>query len=76
MQRSITWISSYTFYQVVADSYTDENRRIILAGEAAHLFAPFGARGLNSGVPDATVGVHGIANALQAETIEEARCSH
>ena len=58
--EQITWISTYTFYQVVADSFTDENRRIILAGEAAHLFAPFGARGLNSGVPDAIVGVQGI----------------
>ena len=56
--------------------YTDENRRIILAGEAAHLFAPFGARGLNSGVPDAIVGVQGIVAALKAETVEEARCSH
>jgi 3-(3-hydroxy-phenyl)propionate hydroxylase len=69
----ISWISTYTFYQVVAESYTDENRRIILAGEAAHLFAPFGARGLNSGVPDAIVGVQGIASALKSETIEEAR---
>ena len=69
----ITWISSYTFYQVVADKFTDENRRVILAGEAAHLFAPFGARGLNSGVPDATIAVQGIAKALKAETVEEAR---
>lgn len=69
----ITWISTYTFYQVVAETYTDKNRRIILAGEAAHLFAPFGARGLNSGVPDAIVGVQGIASALKAETVEEAR---
>ncbi|MEH6949437.1 FAD-dependent monooxygenase [Bacillus sp. JJ634] len=71
----ITWISTYTFYQVVAESYTDEHRRVILAGEAAHLFAPFGARGLNSGVPDAIVGVQGIAAALKAETVEEARAA-
>lgn len=68
----ITWISSYTFYQVVAETYTDENRRVILAGEAAHLFAPFGARGLNSGVPDATVAAEGIAKALKATSSEEA----
>ncbi|HWK23142.1 MAG TPA: FAD-dependent monooxygenase [Ureibacillus sp.] len=71
----ITWISTYTFYQVVAESYTDEHRRIILAGEAAHLFAPFGARGLNSGVPDAIIGIQGIANALKAETTEEANAA-
>ncbi|RHW37551.1 monooxygenase [Lysinibacillus yapensis] len=69
----ITWISTYTFYQVVADKYTDENNRVILAGEAAHLFAPFGARGLNSGVPDATVAVDGIAKALKVESDPEQR---
>ena len=69
----ITWVSTYTFYQVVAQSYTDKYRRVILAGEAAHLFAPFGARGLNSGVPDAIIGVQGIAKALKTESIEEAR---
>jgi len=49
----VTWISTYQFLQVVADRFTDDHRRVLLAGEAAHLFAPFGARGLNSGVPDA-----------------------
>lgn len=73
--ENITWISSYTFYQVVADQFTDGNKRIILAGEAAHLFAPFGARGLNSGVPDAIVSINGIAKALQASTLEEAQAA-
>lgn len=69
----ITWISTYTFYQVVAERYTDEHHRIILAGEAAHLFAPFGARGLNSGIADAIVGVRGIATALRSESRDQAR---
>ncbi|RUS45729.1 FAD-dependent monooxygenase [Cohnella sp. AR92] len=63
----ITWVSTYQFYQVVARSFTDANRRVLLAGEAAHLFAPFGARGLNSGVPDAILVVRGIVQALGAE---------
>ncbi|MFB4162439.1 FAD-dependent monooxygenase [Alteribacillus sp. JSM 102045] len=67
----ITWVSSYRFHQVVADSFTDENRRVLLAGEAAHLFAPFGARGLNSGVPDAIIAVNGIEKALQTERQED-----
>jgi 3-(3-hydroxy-phenyl)propionate hydroxylase len=67
----ITWVSSYRFHQVVTDSFTDSQRRILLAGEAAHLFAPFGARGLNSGVPDAIVAVKGIKKALQAHSEEE-----
>ena len=69
----ITWVSTYTFHQAVASSYTDVNSRIILAGEAAHLFAPFGARGLNSGIPDAIIAAKGIRKALDAKTVEEAK---
>lgn len=72
---NITWVSSYTFYQAVAEQYTDEHKRVILAGEAAHLFAPFGARGLNSGVPDAIIGANGIVKALQAHSLEEANAA-
>jgi 3-(3-hydroxy-phenyl)propionate hydroxylase len=67
----ITWVSTYRFHQVVANSFTDEKRRVLLAGEAAHLFAPFGARGLNSGVPDAIISVRGIKKALQANSETE-----
>nr|AAK84836.1 putative oxygenase [Nocardia brasiliensis NBRC 14402] len=53
---------------MVAETYTDPRRRILLAGEAAHLFAPFGGgRGLNSGVVDATDAATAIAKALAAE---------
>lgn len=67
----VTWVSSYRFHQVVANSFTDEKRRVLLAGEAAHLFAPFGARGLNSGVPDAVIAVRGIEKALKADKEDE-----
>ncbi len=56
----VAWVSTYRFYQVVASAFTDEHRRIALVGEAAHLFAPFGARGLNSGIPDAIVAARAI----------------
>jgi 3-(3-hydroxy-phenyl)propionate hydroxylase len=49
----ITWVSTYRFLQVVAERFTDPHGRVLLVGEAAHLFAPFGARGLNSGIADA-----------------------
>jgi len=62
----IDWVSVYQFKQVNADSYTDDHRRVLLAGEAAHLFAPFGARGLNSGVPDADAAASTIAVARGA----------
>ncbi|MBB3869499.1 FAD-dependent monooxygenase [Parageobacillus toebii] len=69
----ITWVSTYRFYQVVAKSFTDAHCRVLLAGEAAHLFAPFGARGMNSGVPDAIVAAKAIHVALHASTEEEAK---
>jgi 3-(3-hydroxy-phenyl)propionate hydroxylase len=62
----ITWVSMYQFHQAVARSFTDEHCRVVLAGEAAHLFAPFGARGMNSGVADAIVAVKAIHAAFQA----------
>lgn len=67
----VTWVSTYQFYQVVAKSFADEARRVLLVGEAAHLFAPFGARGLNSGVPDAVLSVRAIRKAMEASSEPE-----
>jgi 2-polyprenyl-6-methoxyphenol hydroxylase-like FAD-dependent oxidoreductase len=47
----LVWMTGYRFSQRVADSFRD--RRVFLAGDAAHVMSPFGARGLNSGVADA-----------------------
>ena len=47
----IVWLSTYRFHQRVADTF--RVGRVFLAGDAAHLMSPFGARGLNSGVADA-----------------------
>ena len=68
----VSWVSTYQFLQVVAQSFTDTNRRVLLAGEAAHLFAPFGARGLNSGVRDAVSAAKAVSEALQSNP-EQAR---
>jgi 3-(3-hydroxy-phenyl)propionate hydroxylase len=63
----ITWVSTYRFRQVVAERFTDQHHRVCLVGEAAHLFAPFGARGLNSGIPDALVAAGSIKSALEGD---------
>jgi len=63
---AITWVSTYQFLQVVARTFTDAHRRVLLAGEAAHLFAPFGARGMNSGMADAIAAARAIDTALDA----------
>lgn len=64
----ISWVSTYQFKQVTADRFVDEDHRVLLAGDAAHLFAPFGGRGMNSGIHDADAAGSAIASALCAET--------
>jgi 3-(3-hydroxy-phenyl)propionate hydroxylase len=46
----IAWASVYTFHQRHATRLREG--RVFLAGDAAHLMTPFGARGMNSGVQD------------------------
>lgn len=57
----ILWVSTYRFLRKVAASFTDPQRRVLLVGEAAHLFPPFGARGMNSGIADAAAAAEAIA---------------
>jgi pentachlorophenol monooxygenase/3-(3-hydroxy-phenyl)propionate hydroxylase len=45
--------------------------RVLLAGDAAHLVSPFGARGLNSGVPDAENAAWKIAFVLRGWAPEQ-----
>ncbi len=48
---TVLWKSVYTFHNRLAERM--KAGRVLLAGDCAHLMAPFGARGLNSGVHDA-----------------------
>ena len=65
-EENVTWVSSYKFLQVMADTFVDDHRRVLLAGEAAHLLAPFGARGMNSGIADADEAARAVAAAIDA----------
>lgn len=69
----VSWVSTYRFKQVTADRFVDAHRRVLLAGDAAHLFAPFGGRGMNSGIHDADAAASAIASALPAESTAVAR---
>lgn len=46
----IVWLSSYRFHQRILERF--RHGQIFFLGDAAHLVAPFGARGLNSAVAD------------------------
>ncbi|GLU47787.1 FAD-dependent monooxygenase [Nocardiopsis ansamitocini] len=47
----LVWSSVYRFHERCAERM--RSGRVLLVGDAAHLYAPFGARGLNSGIHDA-----------------------
>jgi pentachlorophenol monooxygenase/3-(3-hydroxy-phenyl)propionate hydroxylase len=47
----VIWHSVYRFQSKIVDRM--RVGRVLLAGDCAHVFSPFGARGLNSGVADA-----------------------
>jgi 3-(3-hydroxy-phenyl)propionate hydroxylase len=47
----LVWMTAYRFHQRVVERFGIG--RVFLAGDAAHLMSPFGARGLNSGAADA-----------------------
>jgi pentachlorophenol monooxygenase/3-(3-hydroxy-phenyl)propionate hydroxylase len=49
--HEVVWSSVYRFSSKIADRM--RAGRVLLAGDLAHQFSPFGARGLNSGVQDA-----------------------
>ncbi len=49
--RNATWLSRFSDMARQAASYRD--RRVLLAGDAAHVHAPSGGQGLNIGVQDA-----------------------
>ncbi|WP_326835295.1 FAD-dependent monooxygenase [Amycolatopsis rhabdoformis] len=65
----IVWKSVYRFQSRCVDRM--RVGRVLLAGDAAHLVAPFGARGLNSGVADAENAAWKIAYAGRGWAAED-----
>ncbi|NRQ35075.1 pentachlorophenol monooxygenase [Nonomuraea sp. NN258] len=65
----LIWRSTYRFHSRLASRM--RVGRVLLAGDCAHLVAPFGARGLNSGVPDAENAAWKLAFVLNGWAPEE-----
>jgi 3-(3-hydroxy-phenyl)propionate hydroxylase len=59
----VVWSSVYRFSSRITDRMRE--RRVLLAGDLAHEYSPFGARGLNSGVQDAENAAWKIAFVLR-----------
>jgi 2-polyprenyl-6-methoxyphenol hydroxylase-like FAD-dependent oxidoreductase len=47
----VNWFSTYHVHHRVADRFRD--RRVFLAGDAAHIHSPVGGQGMNTGIGDA-----------------------
>jgi len=77
-EYEVSWMTVYRFHQRLAETFRRGN--VFLAGDAAHLYAPFGARGLNSGAADAenlawklALALHGDAPDALLDTYEAER---
>ncbi|WP_370962725.1 FAD-dependent monooxygenase [Amycolatopsis sp. cg9] len=65
----VVWRSVYRFHTRLVDRM--RVGRVLLAGDCAHLVAPFGARGLNSGVADAENAAWKLAWVLRGHADED-----
>lgn len=65
----LLWLTPYRFHQRLVERF--RIGRVLLAGDAAHLVSPFGARGLNSGVADAENLAWKLATVLTGRASDE-----
>ncbi|MFC4116958.1 FAD-dependent oxidoreductase [Nonomuraea zeae] len=70
----VTWASLFSVHRRLADAY--RNGRVLLAGDAAHVHAPFGGQGMLTGLGDAenlawklALVVQGIVQGATAERL-------
>lgn len=60
------WKSEFNLHRRVSSSFA--HRRVVLAGDAAHLTSPVGGQGMNLGLQDASALVGALGKALKRDT--------
>ncbi|HEU0203962.1 MAG TPA: FAD-dependent monooxygenase, partial [Burkholderiaceae bacterium] len=68
VEFEIVWVGPYAYRSACADAF--RIGRVFLAGDAAHVMSPFGARGGNSGIQDADNLVWKLALVLENKAPE------
>ena len=75
--KRVEWFGSYDIKQAVASHFSDDNRRVFLAGDAAHTHSPKAAQGMNTSMHDSlnlawklNLAVRGLASTSLLRTYE------
>ncbi|ORX91357.1 FAD binding domain-domain-containing protein [Clohesyomyces aquaticus] len=78
--RSVDWFGRYQVGQRVANRFTDEERKVFIAGDASHTHSPKAAQGMNTSMHDTfnlawklNFAVRGLAKPSLLATYEQER---
>ncbi|MGW6334649.1 FAD-dependent oxidoreductase [Nocardia rhamnosiphila] len=64
--QEVVWGSRFRVHHRIADRFRD--RRILLAGDAAHVHSPAGGQGMNLGIEDAVTAATTLSRVLRGES--------
>ncbi|KAF2109386.1 FAD binding domain-containing protein [Lophiotrema nucula] len=78
--RSVEWFGKYGIGQRVASKFTDDDRKVFIAGDASHTHSPKAAQGMNTSMHDSwnlawkmNFAIRGLAKPSLLETYEQER---
>ncbi|KAF2187167.1 FAD monooxygenase-like protein [Zopfia rhizophila CBS 207.26] len=78
--RSVEWFGRYQIGQRVASNFTDQERKVFIAGDASHTHSPKAAQGMNTSIHDSwnlawklNFAIRGLAKPALLATYEQER---